>query len=1073
MAEDLRQKWEEENDLLCAEIDKDDLHCGCCRPWDKNIYPPEGLPEGDWRWRCSKRRPYHIATDKGVYPRAQQLNRRCNKIQHSKLFGGTSLAAILGVTVLIGIQSYDYTSDTMSFFENSILGIFVLEIVVKMWARGLLFYFCIYWNIFDFVIVLLTSEMLPIGGDSMAVLRLLRLLRMMKLAKVGPLQAILTGLQKGFRSLVYVMLLLFMVYYVYAIIGITLFATNDPMHFESLHESMLTLFRVSTLEDWTDIMYLNMYGCGNTAYEYPVQRERPLNVTVAKAGYGYHGTYPCVEPEKWPLLSPIFFCTFVVISALVMLSLFIGLISAEIEAERERQDDEERKNRSENREKDTDPMVVNLGRLFAHLGAVKMWFDEPAVRESRSMMHASAPDSGYLRSCRRVEKFCASGPWQTLILTTIFGAAICAGLETEYSDDGLNPNKDIQDTTKVLEVIILCVFTVEAVLLIYAEGSKPWNYFRDKMNCFDFFIVVICFVVVIASSVFNSEVQALRMMRLLRLLKLLNAFPELRNIINGLIGGLTSIGFITGILVLVFYVYAIIGLLLFRENDPYHFKNLHVAMLTLFRVATFEDWTDVMYINYLGCDRWGYSEGADEDGRGGSLPDHDIYGVVVNCDNPQANLFGSVTYFITFVIIAAFIMLSLFIGVITSSMLEAKSKAQVVHFTEELLGKLEKKFPPWLSEKVVDPTAKSTSSKKELFRRAFLRIDTDRGGYLVLEEINSYLYQMYSHAITLQKYRKTHEGGEIRRWTKKQREDLLNSIMVPRDNHFIKEHLNFAQFLRLMRASELDMTPARLQHDMVITKGRICVRMQWTPRRPPQAKLVATIIEAKGLKNMDLSCFCLGTQNDVYAKVSISKSGGGTVSKTCATVKNGGATPKWVGNTLNIPHKLVFEADRLPERAFLRLFDEDENSADDLIGMAVIPLDKPTDFGVGLSETDPWETEQWYTLLNTGGEKTGECLMKLAFTPASQNVESGGGSPKRLLDTSTHPRPSGRFRFTVVKGSALENMVSDDLAGQCFAAARVYNAYFLVRRMVWGLKHWNILGHLGVCWLGQTTCTQL
>ena len=220
MAEDLRQKWEEENDLLCAEIDKDDLHCGCCRPWDKNIYPPEGLPEGDWRWRCSKRRPYHIATDKGVYPRAQQLNRRCNKIQHSKLFGGTSLAAILGVTVLIGIQSYDYTSDTMSFFENSILGIFVLEIVVKMWARGLLFYFCIYWNIFDFVIVLLTSEMLPIGGDSMAVLRLLRLLRMMKLAKVGPLQAILTGLQKGFRSLVYVMLLLFMVYYVYAIIGI-------------------------------------------------------------------------------------------------------------------------------------------------------------------------------------------------------------------------------------------------------------------------------------------------------------------------------------------------------------------------------------------------------------------------------------------------------------------------------------------------------------------------------------------------------------------------------------------------------------------------------------------------------------------------------------------------------------------------------------------------------------------------------------------------------------------------------------------------------------------------------------
>ena len=43
--------------------------------------------------------------------------------------------------------------------------------------------------------------------------------------------------------------------------------------------------------------------------------------------------------------------------------------------------------------------------------------------------------------------------------------------------------------------------------------------------------------------------------------------------------------------------------MLFKVNDPWHFGSLHVAMLSLFRASTLEDWTDLMYINILGCDR--------------------------------------------------------------------------------------------------------------------------------------------------------------------------------------------------------------------------------------------------------------------------------------------------------------------------------------------------------------------------------------------------------------------------------------------------------------------------------------
>ena len=68
------------------------------------------------------------------------------------------------------------------------------------------------------------------------------------------------------------------------------------------------------------------------------------------------------------------------------------------------------------------------------------------------------------------------------------------------------------------------------------------------------------------------------------------------------------IGFIGVILFLVFYIFAIVGIIFFRDNDPWHFGNLQMAMLTLFRVATLEDWSDVLYTNIFGCGRYGYDD---------------------------------------------------------------------------------------------------------------------------------------------------------------------------------------------------------------------------------------------------------------------------------------------------------------------------------------------------------------------------------------------------------------------------------------------------------------------------------
>ena len=67
-----------------------------------------------------------------------------------------------------------------------------------------------------------------------------------------------------------------------------------------------------------------------------------------------------------------------------------------------------------------------------------------------------------------------------------------------------------------------------------------------------------------------------------------------------------SIFYILLLLLLIFYLFGIVAMVLFKDNDPLHFGNLFLTLMTLFRMATLEDWTDVMYINMFGCDKYGY-----------------------------------------------------------------------------------------------------------------------------------------------------------------------------------------------------------------------------------------------------------------------------------------------------------------------------------------------------------------------------------------------------------------------------------------------------------------------------------
>ena len=121
------------------------------------------------------------------------------------------------------------------------------------------------------------------------------------------------------------------------------------------------------------------------------------------------------------------------------------------------------------------------------------------------------------------------------------------------------------------------------------------RYLRDNWNKFDFFIVVAAF-----TPGISSQATMLRLLRLLRVLKLVKALPQLQIIVTSLLSSFSSLGYIAMLMTMLFYLFAILAVMLFGKNDPHHFGTLHIAFLTLFRCATLEDWTDVMYINMLG-----------------------------------------------------------------------------------------------------------------------------------------------------------------------------------------------------------------------------------------------------------------------------------------------------------------------------------------------------------------------------------------------------------------------------------------------------------------------------------------
>ncbi len=214
-------------------------------------------------------------------------------IRDNKFFNIIVISIIILSALSVGVKTYPVDENitlinTLNALDYLVTIIFLTEIIIRMGAENKLSdFFRKGWNNFDFVIV--TVSLIPLNNSEIVLLgRLLRVFRVMRLITFIPeFRKIIETILKAIPQVSYVSLFMFIEMYMFAAVGSILFAEVDPIHWENIGISMLTLFQVATGEAWPDL----------------------LAATMSQ------------KPYSW-----IYFVLFIIINTFILLNLIVGVI---------------------------------------------------------------------------------------------------------------------------------------------------------------------------------------------------------------------------------------------------------------------------------------------------------------------------------------------------------------------------------------------------------------------------------------------------------------------------------------------------------------------------------------------------------------------------------------------------------------------------------------------------------------------------------------------------------------------------------------------------------------------------
>jgi voltage-gated sodium channel len=226
---------------------------------------------------------------------------------------------------------------------------------------------------------------------------------------------------------------------------------------------------------------------------------------------------------------------------------------------------------------------------------------------------------------RPLQRLVDSAAFNTTIIAVIVANAVVLGLQTYPGVvDGHG------DTLDLLNATFLAVFVVELALRLASYGRRPQDFFRSGWNVFDFVVISAAFVPGIRESS-----TLLRIVRLARVVRIVRLLPDVRVLIVGVLHSLPPLISMTLLTTVILYVYGMVGWLLFGDEIPEDWGNIGEAMLTMFVLLTLENFPSYM-------------------------------------DRAMEVHSWSWIFFVSFVLIAAFVVLNVLIGIVLNSMEEAR-----------------------------------------------------------------------------------------------------------------------------------------------------------------------------------------------------------------------------------------------------------------------------------------------------------------------------------------------------------------------------------------------------------------
>lgn len=223
-------------------------------------------------------------------------------------------------------------------------------------------------------------------------------------------------------------------------------------------------------------------------------------------------------------------------------------------------------------------------------------------------------------------RIAASNRFTAAVFVVILVNAVVLGLET-YA--GLNA--EYGDLLDAINDVCLGLFVIELAIRIASYGRRPQDFFRSGWNVFDFVVILAGF-----TPGLGRDTTILRLVRLSRVLRVVTVLPDLRILVVAVGRSIPAVLSLGVLVLLLVYVYGIVGWLLFHEQIPERWGNIGTAMLNLFVMLSLEN-----------------------------LPDNLREGMAVHS--------WSWIYFVSYALMASFLLLNILIGVVINSLEEARA----------------------------------------------------------------------------------------------------------------------------------------------------------------------------------------------------------------------------------------------------------------------------------------------------------------------------------------------------------------------------------------------------------------